>query len=106
MEIRYLVDCRPNLHFTLNVLTKLVHKPTKRLDQLAYGGLGYLLHTRDYRMRFAPEDLQLRAYVDVSYGIHDDYKNQYGPHLRCHSCTLKYHQSCHALGFSVRTLSH
>jgi hypothetical protein len=33
-------------------------------------------------MRFAPVDLQLRAYVDASYGIHDDCKSQYGVLLR------------------------
>jgi hypothetical protein len=43
MEIRYLVDCRPDLHFTLNVLTKSMHKPTKRLEELAHRTLGYLL---------------------------------------------------------------
>jgi hypothetical protein len=58
MDIRYLVDCRPDLHFTLNVLTKSIHKPTKRLEQLANRTLCYLLHTRDYRMRFALEDLR------------------------------------------------
>jgi hypothetical protein len=33
-------------------------------------------------MRFPPEDLGLRAYVDASYGIHDDCKSQYGVLLR------------------------
>jgi hypothetical protein len=70
MEIRYLVDCHPDLHFTLHVLTTSMHKLTERLEQLAYRVLGYLLHTRDYRKRFASESLQLRAYVDASYGIH------------------------------------
>jgi hypothetical protein len=82
MEIRYLVDCRPDLHFTLNVSTKSMHKPTKRLQQLAHRTLGYLLHTKDYRMRFAPEDLQLRACVDASYGVHADCKSHYGVLLR------------------------
>jgi hypothetical protein len=101
MEIRHLVDCRPDLYFTLNVLTKSMHKPTKRLEQLAHRTLGYLLHTKDYRMRFAPEDLQLRAYVDASYGIHADCKSHYGVLLRVgHS-----YAAIHALSSIIKVVT-
>jgi hypothetical protein len=45
MEIRYLIDYRPDLHFTLHVSTKSMHKPTRNLknSRIAYLAISYTL---------------------------------------------------------------
>jgi hypothetical protein len=70
---------RPDLLTAVAFLTTRVQHPTeadsKKLERL----LGYLLRTKDRVLILEPSrDMQLRAYVDASYDVHDGAKSHTG----------------------------
>ena len=103
MEIRYLDDVRPDIKFTVSLLTMNMHKPTTEHDQLADRVLGYLKRTSDYRMRFSPENLQLHAYVDASYAIHPDCRSHQGAIIRLGSTSAPFHAKSSVIKNVVRS---
>ena len=91
MELRYLDDARPDIKFSMAMLTKTMHLPSVALEAAADRVLRYLKTTIDKRLVFCPEDLQLRGYCDASYAIHADGRSHFGTLLRLGITTAAFH---------------
>jgi len=77
-QVAYFLSTRPELAATVSLLQRHCSAPTKQdFDDLVHM-FRYLNAFPDWRLAFAPVDLQLRAYADGSYASHIDQRSQYG----------------------------
>ena len=70
--------CRNDILFAVSYLSTKVQNPTigdmNKLDHI----LKYLNGTKDIKLKYKPESLQLHSYIDASYALHNDAKGQTG----------------------------
>jgi hypothetical protein len=70
--------CRNDILFAISYLSTKIQNPTNKdmmkLDHI----LKYLNYTKNLKMKYKPESLQLYAYIDASYALHNDAKGQTG----------------------------
>jgi hypothetical protein len=70
--------CRNDILFSIAALSTKTANPTvndmEKLDHV----LKYLNGTKDLKMKYQPDSLQLYAYIDASYALHNDAKGQSG----------------------------
>jgi len=77
-QVAYFVGTRPELAATVSLLQRHSSAPSKQdFDDLEHL-FRYLNAFPDWQLKFAPKDLQLRAYADGSYAGHVDQRSQFG----------------------------
>ena len=70
--------CRNDILFAVTCLSTKIANPTiYDMEKLDYV-LQYLNQTKDLKMKYKPDSLQLYAYIDASYALHQDAKGQSG----------------------------
>jgi hypothetical protein len=70
--------CRNDILFAITFLSTKVKQPIQKdMDKLNHI-LKYLNATKNIKMKYKPESLQLFAYIDASYALHSDAKGQTG----------------------------
>jgi hypothetical protein len=70
--------CRNDILFAVSYMSTKVQNPTVRDMEKLDHILKYLNGTKDLRMKYKPESLQLFSYIDASYALHNDAKGQTG----------------------------
>ena len=80
-----------------------MHKPTEAHARLSDRVLGYIRHTSELRLRFAPETLQLQAYIDASYAIHAYCRSHHSAFIRLGSTPFPFHVKSSAIKSIVRS---
>jgi hypothetical protein len=79
MQLSYLGGrTRPDIAFTVSHLVTRLNNPTTDDEFAVQRLLGYILHTKDLKLNFAPSSMTLYCYADASYAIHDDAKSHMG----------------------------
>jgi hypothetical protein len=79
MQLSYLSGrTRPDIAFTVSHLVTRLNNPTTDDEFAVQRLLGYILHTKDLKLTFAPTSMTLYCFADASYAIHPDAKSHMG----------------------------
>jgi hypothetical protein len=70
--------CRNDILFAVSFMATKVKSPNDKDMKKLMHILRYINGTKDLKTRFKPESLQLFAYIDASFGLHEDTKGQTG----------------------------
>jgi hypothetical protein len=79
MKIMWLARlCRNDILFAVSYMATKVKSPIEKDMKKLMHILRYINGTKELKTRFKPESLQLFAYIDASFGLHEDTKGQTG----------------------------